>query len=215
MITWAGVDVLDTLDELMDPKHTALVMWDFAERIVGNAFNAESLVQHSGELLASARRNGVRIFYSRQNNMNLMGDTGAPTLRMRMHRGGKGVASLLDLPKPTGQPGQPKLVASVAPQDDDIIFEKFSPNAFLGTGFEWWLKKFGIKTIVLTGVNIATGISGTAREAINLGYYAVVAKDCCGTATEKDWEIAVASMERLFDVLTADEIIEIWDRSNK
>ena len=103
----------------------------------------------------------------------------------------------------------------MAPQDDDIIFEKFSPNAFLGTGFEWWLKKFGIKTIVLTGVNIATGISGTAREAINLGYYAVAAKDCCGTATEKDWDIAVASMERLFDVLTADEIIEIWDRSKK
>ena len=215
MITWAGIDVLDTFDELMDPEHTALVMWDFAERIVGNTFNADDLVQHSQNLLAAARRNGVPIFYSHQNNMNLMGDTGAPTLRMRMHRAGKGVSGLLDLPEPTGQPGKPKLVEAVAPQEGDIIFEKFSPNAFLGTGFEWWLKKFSIKTIVLTGVNIATGISGTAREAINLGYYAVVAKDCCGTRTQEDWDIAVASMERLFDVLTADQIIEIWDRLKK
>jgi len=215
MITWAGVDILDTLDELMDPEYTALVMWDFAERIVGNTFNADSLVKHSGDLLASARRNGVRVFYSHQNNMNLMGDTGAPTLRMRMHRKKQGVAGIRELPEPKGQPGKPKLVPAVAPQDGDIVFEKFSPNAFLGTCFEWWLKKYGIKTVVLTGVNIATGISGTAREAINLGYYAVVAKDCCGTQTQEDWDIAVASMERLFDVLTADEIIAVWDRSKK
>ena len=95
------------------------------------------------------------------------------------------------------------------------MFEKFTPNAFLGTCFEWWLKKYGIKSIVLTGVNIATGISGTAREATNLGYYAVVARDCCGTSSKEDYDIAVASLERIFDVLDADEIAAIWNRSGK
>lgn len=75
----------------------------------------------------------------------------------------------------------PELVADVKPQEGDITFDKFVPNAFLGPCFEWWLRNYGIKTIILTGVNnVATGISGTAREAYNLGYYASVARDCLG-----------------------------------
>lgn len=213
MIRWAGMEILDTMEELIDPKHTALIMWDFAERIVGNTFNAESLVGNAERLLASARRNGVRVFYSHQNNMHLVGDTGAPTVRMRMHRRKEGVSAIQNVPEPKGPAPKPTLVESVRPRDGEVVFEKFAPNAFLGTCFEWWLKKYGIRTIVLTGVNIATGISGTAREAINLGYYAVVAKDCCGTSSQEDWDIAVASMERLFDVITADDVIAIWDKS--
>lgn len=212
MIKWAGMDILETLEELVDPRHTALIMWDFAEKIVGNTFNADSLIKSSERLLASARRNDVQVFYSHQNNMHLIGDTGAPTIRMRMHRKKQDVSAITELPEPKGPAPKPDLVASVRPQEADIVFEKFTPNAFLGTCFEWWLKKYGIKTIVLAGVNIATGISGTAREAINLGYYAVVAKDCCGTQSQEDFDIAVASMERLFDVLTADDIIAIWDK---
>jgi nicotinamidase-related amidase len=132
---------------------------------------------------------------------------------MRMHRKNQGVAKIKEMPEPKGPFPTPTLVEAVRPRECDIVFEKFTPNAFLGTCFEWWLKKYGIKTIVLAGVNIATGISGTAREAINLGYYAVVAKDCCGTQSQEDWDVAVTSMERLFDVLTADEIVAVWDRA--
>lgn len=74
----------------------------------------------------------------------------------------------------------PELVADVKSQEGDIIFNKFAANAFLETCFEWQLRNYGLKTIILTGVNVATGISETAREAINLGYYAAVARDCLG-----------------------------------
>ncbi len=77
------------------------------------------------------------------------------------------------------------------------------------------MRKYGIKTIILTGVNVATGISGTAREAINLGYYAVVARDCVGTRSEKDYSTALASMERLFDVVDSNEIIDAWNRKTR
>ena len=213
MIRWNGMDILETMDELINPKHTALIMWDFAEKIVGNTFNADSLVKNSERLLAAARKHKVRTIYSHQNNMHLIGDTGAATIRMRMHRKKLGVSAITKVSVPKGPSPQPDLIASVRPQDGDVIFEKFTPNAFLGTCFEWWLKKYGIKTIILTGVNVATGISGTAREAINLGYYAVVAKDCCGTQSQEDFDIAVASMERLFDVVTADQIIKVWNRA--
>jgi nicotinamidase-related amidase len=207
------MEILETLDELVDPKHTALIMWDFAKRVISNSFNSKSLVQNSVKLLQAARDHNVLTIYSRQNNMHLVGDTGAPAVRMRMKRQNKSLADLVNIPPPVGPFPTPELVAEVDPQEGDIIFEKFTPNAFLGTCFEWWLRKYAIKTIILTGVNVATGINGTAREALNLGYYAVVARDCVGTRSQEDYKVALASMERLFDVVNSTEIIKSWKRT--
>ncbi len=132
-----------------------------------------------------------------------------------MKRQNKSLADLVNIPPPVGPFPTPELVAEVDPQEGDIIFEKFTPNAFLGTCFEWWLRKYAIKTIILTGVNVATGINGTAREALNLGYYAVVARDCVGTRSQEDYKVALASMERLFDVVNSTEIIKSWKRTAK
>ena len=63
MIRWGGMEILDTLDELVDPKHTALLMWDFAKNIVGGAFNYSSLIANSQKLVAEARRHNVPIIY--------------------------------------------------------------------------------------------------------------------------------------------------------
>jgi nicotinamidase-related amidase len=212
MIRWNGMEILETLEELVDPKHTLLLMWDFAENVVGNTFNVKSMTENAAKLLAAARAHHVTIAFSRQNNMYLVGDTGAPTVRMRMRRQNKPVAEILKVPAPpSGRSPVPRLVPAVEPREGEIMFEKFAPNAFLGTCFEWWLKKCAIKTIILTGVNVATGISGTAREAVNLGYYAVVARDCVGTGSKEDYDIALASLERLFDVVDATAIIDIWN----
>ena len=213
MIRWNGMDILETLEELVDPKHTLLLLWDFAENVVGGAFNAKAMTERTARLLDAARACGVPTAYSLQNNMHLVGDTGAPTVRMRMRRQNKPVAEIAKMPAPVGPSPTPRLIAAVKPRDGDIIFEKFAPNAFLGTCFEWWLKKHAIKTIILTGVNVATGISGTAREAINLGYYAVVAPDCVGTGSRDDYDIAIAAMERLFDVVDSGEIIDVWKKA--
>ena len=131
MIHWAGMDILDTLDELVDPRHTVLLMWDFAKSVVSNSFNYDSLIRNTGKLVQAAREHNVPLIYSRQNNMRIMGDTGAPTIRMRFKRSGKPLSDLAKQPEPRGFPPVPELVKEVAPQEQDIIFEKFGPNAFL------------------------------------------------------------------------------------
>ena len=215
MIHWAGIEILETLDELVDPKHTALLMWDFDKNVVSNAFNYDSLIHNTANLLKAARRHHVLTLYSRQNNMHLMGDTGAPAIRMRMKRQNKKVADVANYSPPKGPFPTPELVEEVKPEEDDIVFEKFCPSAFTGTCFDWWLRKYSIKTIILTGVNVATGINGTAREAINLGYYAVVVRDCVGTSSEEDYNIALASMEPVLDVFDSNEIIDAWTKARK
>jgi nicotinamidase-related amidase len=215
MIQYKGLEIFDTLDELVDPKHTALLLWDFAENVVLNRYSSDDLIRRSSRLLAAAREHQVLRIFSHQNNMRIVGDTGAPTVRMRLTRARKPVASIASEPEPQGFPEKPTLVETMRPKDDEIIFEKFIPNAFLGTSFEWALRGHGIKTIVLSGVNIATGINGTAREAIYRGFYAVVAKDCCGTNSPEDYAAAVNYLEKIFDVYESSAIIESWNRRKK
>jgi nicotinamidase-related amidase len=212
MISYAGMDILDTLDELVDPKHTALLLWDFAENVVLNRYSTDDLIRNSSRLLAAAREHNVLRIFSHQNNMRIVGDTGAPTVRMRLTRAGKPVAGIVREPEPKGFPDKPQLVEAMRPKDDEIVFEKFIPNAFLGTSFEWSLRQHGIKTIILTGVNVATGINGTAREAICRGFYAVIARDCVGTNSPEDYAAAVNYLEKIFDVHDSSAIIDSWKR---
>ena len=215
MLHLAGMEVLETLDEIVDPKHTALLLWDFAENVVLNRYSTEDLVRNSSRLLAAARKHHVLTIFSHQNNMRIVGDTGAPTVRMRMTRARKPVADIAREPEPKGFPAKPELVEAMRPQPNEIVFEKFIPNAFLGTSFEWWLRKYAIKTVILTGVNVATGINGTAREAISRGFYAVIARDCVGTNSPEDYAAAVHYMEKIFDVFDSTEIIRCWDKRAK
>jgi nicotinamidase-related amidase len=215
MISYAGMEILDSLDELVDPKHTALLLWDFAENVVLNRYSTDSLVRNSAKLLAAAREHGVLTIFSHQNNMRIVGDTGAPTVRMRLTRAGRAVSDIAREPEPRGFPAKPQLVEAMRPKENEIVFEKFIPNAFLGTSFEWWLRKYAIKTIILTGVNVATGINGTAREAICRGFYAVIARDCVGTNSPEDYAAAVNYLEKLFDVFDSSAIIDSWSRRKK
>ena len=213
MINYGGMEILDTLDELVDPKHTALLLWDFAENVVLNRYSTDDLIRNSSKLLAAAREHGVLTIFSHQNNMRIVGDTGAPTVRMRLTRAGKPVADIAREPEPKGFPAKPRLVEAMRPRENEIVFEKFIPNAFLGTSFEWWLRKYSIKTLILTGVNVATGINGTAREAICRGFYAVVARDCVGTNSPEDYAAAVNYLEKIFDVFDSSAIIESWSKN--
>jgi nicotinamidase-related amidase len=211
MINCAGVEVFDTLDELVEPAHTALLLWDFAENVVLNRYSTEDLVRNASRLLAAARKHGVLTIFSHQNKMRIVGDTGAPNVRMRLTRAGKRVSEITKQPRPEGFPPKPRLVEQMRPEKDEIVFEKFTPNAFLGTSFDWWLRKYAIKTIILTGVNVATGINGTAREAICRGYYAVIARDCVGTNSPEDYDTAVKYLEKIFDVFDSNAIIASWN----
>jgi nicotinamidase-related amidase len=211
MIRWHEMEICETLPELVDPRHTALLLWDFAKGVVGNSFNAATLIPNAARLLQAARRRGIVILFSQQNNMRIMGDAGAPTVRMRMKQWG--IKNVDDYrPASPGTRGSPgwEIVEEVTSSAGEIRLEKFIPDAFLGTCLEWWLRKHSIETIILTGVNVATGINATALHATNLGYYAAIARDCVGGRKE-DYETAMPLLERLFDVAASREIIDAWE----
>jgi nicotinamidase-related amidase len=139
-------------------------------------------------------------------------EMGAPMLRMRMKQ--------LRISKPESRKPTPGktlnaglVIDELEPEAGEIVFEKFLPNAFLGTCFEWWLRKYSLKTIVLAGASLETGIDGTAREALNRGYYTVIARDCVGSQFQDTYTAALLSLERIFDIVDSSDIIHEWQNT--
>jgi nicotinamidase-related amidase len=208
MIRWAGMEILEQFSEVVDPKHTGLLLWNVSPDSMGRCFNSDSVVANIRTLLLKARESGVRILYSTP-GLPDWENLGAPMIRMRMKQ--------LRVTDPSA-PSWPQkdsfkknvFAAGLEPAENEIVFEQFLPNAFLGTSFEWWLRKHGLKTLVLVGAALETGIDGTARDALNLGYYTVIARDCVGSPFRDTYEAALKSLERIFDIVDSSEIINAW-----
>jgi nicotinamidase-related amidase len=205
MIRWAGMEILEQFAEVIEPKHTGLLLWNVSAAAIGRCYNGAAMLTNTKALLAKARESGVRVMYSKPGPVDWK-SLGAPMIRMRMKQMRLSDPNALTIP--TG--GAATFAQGLEPQSDDIVFEEFLPNAFLGTSFEWWLRKYRLKTLILAGASIETGIDGTARDALNLGYYTVIVRDCVGSPFKDTYDAALKSLERIFDIVDSAEITREW-----
>lgn len=210
MLRWDTLEIAETLDELVDPSSTVLIMWDFAKGLVGRAFNRDSFVTTSAKLVQAARECGVPIFYARQSDVTWP-EVGPGLIRMRLRPITTEKIARYQLMS-VNRPGtrEAEFVEEVAPIEGDVIFNKFMPSGFLGTDLEWRLRARGIKTLVFAGISVATGVDGTAREALHRGYYAVIVRDAVSATNEQRYKNSMAVCEELHDVFDADEVIGAW-----
>ena len=65
------------------------------------------------------------------------------------------------------------------PIKQEIVIEKFSNSAFVGTNFETTLRKIGHQTLVIAGFTTNHCISATIISAEALGFSAFVVEDAC------------------------------------
>jgi nicotinamidase-related amidase len=206
----AGKKIPDALEEIIDPRRTALLIWDMEYAIAPNAFNFKEMVPKLKELSTLARKVGVAVFYSQQIAFDVEKEEADVWVRVRMKRMPAGGSQ--DSKIPAGKRGH-DIIEELNPQAGDIVFQKRRPDGFIGTDFDLMLRNKGIRTVLMGGVATEGGVEGTARTGRNLGYYVVVLKDCVGSRNRELHEMALNLMEKTqFDVATANEVLEIWRR---
>ncbi|MFC1592896.1 cysteine hydrolase family protein [Candidatus Omnitrophota bacterium] len=99
----------------------------------------------------------------------------------------------------------------VKPQPDDLIIEKWSFDAFVGTPLDMALKVVGARSVLLTGVGTGGCVETTQQHAFSLGYHTVIVENCCqGMATSH--EAAVQRMSRHGTVVSYDEVAKTWEK---
>jgi len=205
----AGKKIPSTLAEIVEPEHTALLIWDLEYAIGPNAFNYQDMLPKLKDISPLARRVGARVFYSVQTGFDLAKEEAGVWVRIRMKRAKASDPN--QLLKQKDDPHDREIIAELRPDAQDIVFQKRRPDAFVGTDFDLMLRSNGIKTIVIAGVATEGGVEGTARTARNLGYDVVILKDCVGSRSRDLHEMALKLMEgSFFDITTAVEIAAIW-----
>lgn len=198
-----------TLADFVDPRTTALLLWDLQKGLAGRAFNTAEVQANARRLIAAADHAGVPVIWSRH-VLPPLHLTSPPFLLFLMKK--QKVDDLARL-APTMQPGmeETEFLDGFAPAAHHLVIEKSQPSFFVDTPLDLRLKSLGVRTVVLAGVATDIGIEFTARHAQAKGFFAVIAEDATGSYTREAHERSLAFMRAWMPVAGAAGIAAIWN----
>jgi len=203
-----AIDVYENLNEIVDPKHTALLVWDVVEVLIKNALNKEQFITNLKSFIETARRSHVPVFYAKT---VLLPASGQSSWRLYTFMRDSGVTDPTDLPawlKPGSKPSE--IVSEVGPQPDDIVINKHTASIFVGTHFEYMLRNRGINTILFTGYSTEVGVDSSARDSSNRGFYTVIVEDRAASSNKKAHASILDVLRHLCIVIPYQNIIKEW-----
>lgn len=90
-----------------------------------------------------------------------------------------------------------KFHQDLQPSARDAIITKATPSSFVGTDLDAQLKKKGIKKVIVIGLMTHMCISSTARDAVPLGYNAIIPEDATATRDLDDGQGGVVDHKAL------------------
>jgi ureidoacrylate peracid hydrolase len=105
-----------------------------------------------------------------------------------------------------------RTIDSLKPQRGDIVIPKYRPDGFHGTRLDDVLRRRGIKTLVLAGVNADYGGLQTLMRGWYIGYYRVVLTDAVLSNTTEAAEFGQGMLDMAMPT-THRELINIWTRA--
>ena len=105
---------------------------------------------------------------------------------------------------------QAEVMPELAPQPGDHVVIKKRLTAFYATDLELLLRSLDVETVVITGVNTNTCVTGTAFEAMHRDFQVVVVSDCVASGHGDDLHrFGLRNIARCVGwVLTTDELAD-------
>ena len=175
-----GRQVLDTLDELVDPRWTAVIAIDIQNdfcskdghfaRYGKNVARMAPAVARMVDFVGQAQALGMRTIFLQQASLP-DGRMDSPAWLRFKTRDGK--APDYALPGTWGW----QFVDGLVPRPTDWVVEKFRPDGFIGTHLDHILRTQGIQSVILLGTTTEGCVESTVRSASYRDYYVVVVED--------------------------------------
>ena len=201
MQTIDGKIIFTEIEEIVDPSHTALVVWDVQNITVKFIFNKNEFLDNLNLLIQSARESKIPIFY-----------TAIEILPLKYQSS----ATIYTFNKLFGQQMQlteQELDFVVKPAQGETTMNKHSASIFIGTDFERIVRNAGITTIIFTGIATEFGIESSARDSLNRDFYTVVVSDTVSSLDQESHIRSLENMKKLIDIVSSKELINIWSKT--
>src|ERR1700730_13756765 len=221
MITALGKEVFSTIEEVVDPSHTDILLLeiqpDFCspkgmfDRIGKNIDMMAPAVQRVAKLVTAARRIGVLPIFIQNQWLPENRVVSGSFLRFMIYKQGMDPSEGCTV---TGTWGA-EILPETGIQPDDIIVQKWRPSAFRSTNLDMVLRCNNIRSVVLTGVITQGCVESTARDAMSHAYYTVSTKDRVATYNKDLHDASLKVLRSRFDMLASDDLTDIWERGGR
>ncbi|HYZ51190.1 MAG TPA: cysteine hydrolase [Nitrososphaeraceae archaeon] len=193
--------VYNTIEEILDPSHTALVVWDVQHGTTNLIFNKEEFSRNLNSVIELARKsNSIPIFFTPIQMLPKRFESSAIIYTL----GKLGFDRLFE------QFTAEDMDFTIRPKEDEMIINKHTGSIFIDTGFERILRNAGIITVVFTGIATEGGVESSARDAFNRGFYPVVLSDCVSSPSKDGHERSLENMKNLITIINSKELDNIW-----
>ena len=192
--------VYTTIEEIVDPSHTALVIWDVVHTLTKIIFNKEEFSRNLDSIVEVARKSNLPIFFTPIQMLPKRFESS-----VTMYTFGK-----LGLDRLFEQLTKEDMDFAIEPKQDEIVINKHTASIFIDTGFERMLRNAGIITIVFTGIATESGVESSARDAFNRGFYSVVVSDCVSSPYQDRHDRSLENMKNLTTVINSKELQNVW-----
>jgi nicotinamidase-related amidase len=199
------------LDDLVAPRHTALVTVEVQDGVVGEhsvvpelARAAEPILPRIAALAGAARTAGARVVHC---TAEARGDGQGSNHNTPL---------LATMAKRVGSRGgglrHATVHETIGASDTDLVLGRVHGlSPMTSTSLDPVLRNLGVTTIVATGVSVNVAVLGFAFEAVNLGYRLVVPRDAVAGVDDAYVDAVFARTLRLLaTITTCDDVISAW-----
>lgn len=220
MITVDGKVVYTTLEELVDSRHTALIVVDMQRDFCSpdGTFDRQGIdismyppmIPCLMRLIAGARAAGMCVIFIQMTVLPDRTSESPAQIRYNMRMHGEVMPDNEPLLYTVlGSPGH-EIIPEMQLQEDDIVVLKYRSSGFQGTNLDLLLRSNGIKSVIVTGCTTEGCVESTARDAMFHDYYVVVPENCVASDDRSQHEASLLLMRHRFDVVQSLEILAEW-----
>ena len=214
-----GKTVYDSVAEIVDPEHTALLLVD----VTNDFYSPEGYFSSKGNdvsnlqaslpalkgLVDEARSAGVPCIHIQNTVLPQGGSDSGPFMRFKLKAvGGLPVYTI------EGTWGW-EFVPGFEPQPDERVVRKHRPSAFVATDLDLILRVAGTKTVVVGGCVTEGCVQTTAVDAMFRDYYTVVVPDCVATYKQEAHDASLKWLAPRVELVESPEIISVWRELGK
>ncbi|MDA8053981.1 MAG: cysteine hydrolase [Deltaproteobacteria bacterium] len=207
MQTANGIEIYENLKEIINPKHSCLVVWDVQNVLVSRIYNKPEFISNIKSLI-SALRGKIPLVYTLITPVEKEFMSSWFYYAMMKRFGVTDPAKLPNFMAKGVNSNDRDILEDIKPQSGDILLEKPTASIFVGTYFEQTMKNRNIKTIIFTGIATEIGVESSVRDASNRGFYPVIVEDCVSSMDKDAHNRSLENMKKMFICENSNTIIE-------
>lgn len=213
MKTVWGKHVYDSLDELIDPAHSAVIVVDMQNDFVHpdgyygqhgiDLRDINAAVSTMAKVVDAARETNIPVIWIEQTILS-EGLADSPSwLRRRLHSTSEPGWTL------DGRWGQ-QIAWPLQPRPGEPIVQKYRSSAFVGTSLDLILRSRRIESLIIGGVVTQGCVESTARDATFHDYYVVMLRDCVATVNRELHQASMLCQSTRYDFSDSQSVILQW-----